>query len=40
MGIDINVRVIGGAGQGVHNAGGFLCHLAVATGHHFHATQE
>src|SRR5512139_4189934 len=40
MGIDINIRVTGGAGQGVHTAGGLLCRLAVASGHHFHATQE
>ena len=30
----------GGAGQGVHTAGGLLCRLAVAAGHHFHATQD
>ncbi len=40
MGIDINIRVAGGAGQGVHTAGGLLCRLAVASGHHFHATQD
>ena len=40
MGIDINIRVTGGAGQGVHTAGGLLCRLAVASGHHFHATQD
>ena len=39
MGIDVNIRVWGGAGQGVHTAGGFLSRLAVAAGHHFHATQ-
>jgi len=40
MGIDVNIRVTGGAGQGVHTVGGFLCRLAVAAGHHFHATQD
>ena len=40
MGIDITIRVTGGAGQGVHTAGGLLCRLAVAAGHHFHATQD
>ncbi|HLN92191.1 MAG TPA: 2-oxoacid:acceptor oxidoreductase family protein, partial [Patescibacteria group bacterium] len=40
MAIDINIRVTGGAGQGVHTAGGLLCRLAVASGHHFHATQD
>ncbi|OIP36195.1 MAG: hypothetical protein AUK27_02280 [Deltaproteobacteria bacterium CG2_30_66_27] len=40
MGVDITIRVSGGAGQGVHTAGGLLCRLAVAAGHHFHATQD
>jgi 2-oxoglutarate ferredoxin oxidoreductase subunit alpha len=40
MGVDINIRVTGGAGQGVHTAGGLLGRLAIATGHHFHATQD
>ena len=40
MDIDVNIRVTGGAGQGVHTAGGLLCRLAVASGHHFHATQD
>ena len=40
MGIDVNIRVTGGAGQGIHTAGGLLCRLAVAAGHHFHATQD
>ena len=40
MGVDVTIRVTGGAGQGVHTAGGLLCRLAVAAGHHFHATQE
>jgi 2-oxoglutarate ferredoxin oxidoreductase subunit alpha len=40
MGIDVNIRITGGAGQGVHTAGGLLSRLAVAAGHHFHATQD
>ena len=40
MGFDVNIRVTGGAGQGVHTAGGLLYRLAVAAGHHFHATQD
>jgi 2-oxoacid:acceptor oxidoreductase, alpha subunit len=40
MGVDVNIRVTGGAGQGVHTAGGLLCRLALAAGHHFHATQD
>src|SRR5512143_2197554 len=40
MGVDLNIRVTGGAGQGVHTAGALLCRLVVAAGHHFHATQD
>ena len=40
MGVDVTIRVTGGAGQGVHTAGALLCRLAVAAGHHFHATQD
>src|SRR5512141_1528054 len=40
MEVDVNIRVTGGAGQGVHTAGGLLCRLAIAAGHHFHATQD
>ena len=40
MGVDVNLRVTGGAGQGVHTAGGLLSRLVVAEGHHFHATQD
>ncbi len=40
MGIDVNIRVTGGAGHGVHTAGGLFGRLAVAAGHHFHATQD
>lgn len=40
MGTDVNIRITGGAGQGVHTAGGLLGRLAIAAGHHFHATQD
>ncbi len=40
MEIDITIRIAGGAGQGVHTAGGIISRMAVATGHHFHATQD
>jgi 2-oxoglutarate ferredoxin oxidoreductase subunit alpha len=40
MGIDVNIRIVGGAGQGVHTAGGLISRMAVAAGHHFHATQD
>lgn len=40
MQVDVNIRVTGGAGQGVHTAGGRIERLAVAEGHHFHATQD
>jgi len=40
MGIDINIRITGGAGQGVHTAGAFLSRMAVAAGYHFHSTQD
>jgi 2-oxoglutarate ferredoxin oxidoreductase subunit alpha len=39
MGVDINIRITGGAGQGVHTAGSLISRMAVAAGHHFHATQ-
>jgi 2-oxoglutarate ferredoxin oxidoreductase subunit alpha len=39
MGVDINIRITGGAGQGVHTAGSLISRMAVASGHHFHATQ-
>jgi 2-oxoglutarate/2-oxoacid ferredoxin oxidoreductase subunit alpha len=40
MGIDTNIRITGGAGQGVHTAGAFLSRMAVAAGYHFHSTQD
>ena len=40
MGIDVNIRITGGAGQGVHIAGAFIYRMAVAAGYHFHSTQD
>ena len=40
MSVDINIRISGAAGQGVHTAGAFLSRMAVASGCHFHATQD
>jgi len=40
MGVDVTILVTGGAGQGVHTAGGLLSRIAAAAGHHFHATQD
>jgi len=40
MNIDVNIRITGGAGQGVHTAGGLISRMVVAAGHHFHATQD
>ena len=40
MGIDVNIRISGGAGQGVHTAGAFISRIAVAAGYHFHSTQD
>lgn len=40
MGIDVNIRITGGAGQGVHTAGAFISRIAVAAGYHFHSTQD
>jgi len=37
---EVNIRVTGGAGQGVHTVGILLCRMAVAAGHHFHLTQD
>ncbi|MBP2673318.1 MAG: 2-oxoacid:ferredoxin oxidoreductase subunit alpha [Deltaproteobacteria bacterium] len=37
---DINIRISGRAGQGVHIAGGILSRMAVASGSHFHTTQD
>lgn len=40
MGFDINIRISGGAGQGIHTAGAFVSRMAVASGYHFHSTQD
>ena len=40
MEIDVNVRVVGGAGQGVHTVSNLLARMAVAAGYHFHVTQD
>lgn len=40
MEIDVNVRISGGAGQGVHTVGGLLSRLVVVSGYHFHVTQD
>jgi 2-oxoglutarate ferredoxin oxidoreductase subunit alpha len=40
MGIDINVRVTGGAGQGVHTVSNLIMRMVVDTGYHFHVTQD
>lgn len=40
MGIDLNVRVTGGAGQGVHTVANLMMRMVVAAGYHFHVTQD
>src|SRR5512140_1256956 len=40
MSIDINIRISGGAGQGVHTVGAFVTRMAVASGYHFPSTQD
>lgn len=37
---EVNIRVTGGAGQGVHTVGTLLFRMAVIAGHHFHLTQD
>lgn len=37
---EVNIRVAGGAGQGIHTVGTLLFRMAVAAGHHFHLTQD
>lgn len=37
---EVNIRVTGGAGQGIHTVGTLLCRMAVGAGHHFHLTQD
>jgi len=38
--IDVNVRVTGGAGQGVHTVSNLLMRMVVGAGYHFHVTQD
>jgi 2-oxoglutarate ferredoxin oxidoreductase subunit alpha len=40
MEIDRNVRITGGAGQGLHTVGSFVSRMVVLWGYHFHATQD
>jgi 2-oxoglutarate ferredoxin oxidoreductase subunit alpha len=40
LGTDVNIRIAGRAGQGIHIAGAIISRMAVAAGHHFHATQD
>jgi 2-oxoglutarate ferredoxin oxidoreductase subunit alpha len=40
MGIDINIRVTGGAGQGVHTVSNLITRMVVGAGYHFHVTQD
>lgn len=40
MGAEVNVRVSGGAGQGVHTVSNLVSRVAAACGHHFHVTQD
>lgn len=40
MGVDYNIRIAGGAGQGVRTAAHFLSRLAVSCGYHFHTTHD
>lgn len=40
MAADVNVRVTGGAGQGIHTVGTLVYRMALAGGHHFHLTQD
>lgn len=37
---DVNIRVTGGAGQGVHTVGNLIARMAHRAGHHFHVTQD
>jgi 2-oxoglutarate ferredoxin oxidoreductase subunit alpha len=40
MRIDVNVRVAGGAGWGVHTVSNLIARMAVAAGYHIHVTQD
>ena len=37
---DLNIRITGGAGQGIHTVGTFVSRVAVLWGYHFHVTQD
>ncbi|MBI5576224.1 MAG: 2-oxoacid:acceptor oxidoreductase subunit alpha [Deltaproteobacteria bacterium] len=40
MKFDLNIRITGGAGQGIHTIGSIVSRMAVLWGYHFHATQD
>ncbi|MGA7105881.1 MAG: 2-oxoacid:acceptor oxidoreductase family protein, partial [Candidatus Deferrimicrobiaceae bacterium] len=40
MEIDVNVRVAGGAGQGVHTVSNLIMRMVVTAGYHVHVTQD
>jgi len=40
METDINIRVTGGAGQGVHTVSNLITRVVVGTGYHVHVTQD
>jgi len=40
MRTELNIRITGGAGQGVHTVGAVISRMAVLWGYHFHATQD
>ncbi len=37
---DVNIRVTGGAGQGVHTVGNLIARMALLAGYHIHVTQD
>ncbi|HEU5360977.1 MAG TPA: 2-oxoacid:acceptor oxidoreductase family protein, partial [Candidatus Deferrimicrobiaceae bacterium] len=40
MEVDVNIRVSGGAGQGIHTVGHLIMRVVVGAGYHFHVTQD
>jgi len=40
MAADLNIRITGGAGQGVHTVGAIVSRMVVLWGYHFHAIQD
>jgi 2-oxoglutarate ferredoxin oxidoreductase subunit alpha len=40
MGIDVNIRVTGGAGQGVHTVSNLIMRMVAGAGYRFHVTQD